>query len=228
MKLTQGRDQSPTRVVARRRAGLLLIVLVATSLMAVVGSLLWPEPAVGDWYTYRDIAPIRERWWTLLTALSVGLVLNVLAQALAALILTPDRGAMWTTAGAGIMWLGTGLYAVGVGGWAAIYFFGTHPALDVESGTRLLDQVANDARLFAVAIPGAVAVALGTIVQAVGLWRSRTLPRWVPILSLAIVLSFVAPGNGVVGALLGVPVAVAGIAIGYYAWRRTVVMPSSP
>jgi hypothetical protein len=156
-----------------------------------------------------------------LTALSVGLVLNVPAQALAALILTPDRGAMWTTAGASIMWLGTGLYAVGVGGWAAVYFFGTHPALDVASGTRLLDQVAEDPRLFAAALPGAVLVALGTVVQAVGLWRLRAVPRWVPILSLAIVLSFITPGSGVVGALLGIPVAVAGIAIGYYAWRRT-------
>jgi putative effector of murein hydrolase len=92
-------------LVTRRRAGLLLVVLVATSLLAILGSLLWPEPAVGDWYTYQDIAPIRERWWAVLTALSVGLVLNVPAQALAALILTPDRGAMWT-AGASLMWLG--------------------------------------------------------------------------------------------------------------------------
>jgi hypothetical protein len=128
---------------------------------------------------------------------------------------------MWTTAGASIMWVGTGLYAVGGGGWAAVYFSGTHPALDVASGTRLLDQVAEDTRLFAAALPGALLVALGTVVQAVGLWRSRALPRWVPILSLAIVLSFITPGHGVVGALLGIPAAVAGIAIGYYAWRRT-------
>jgi hypothetical protein len=221
MELPQRNDHSQRSVVTRRRAGLLLIVLVATSLLAIVGSLLWPEPAAGDWYTYRDIAPIRERWWAVLTALSVGLVLNVPAQALAALILTPDRGAMWTTAGASLMWLGTGLYAVGVGGWASVYFFGNHPALDVANGTRLLDQVADDPRLFAVALPGALLVALGTVVQAVGLWRSRALPRWVPILSLTIALSFIAPGSGVVGALLGIPVAVAGIAIGYYAWRRT-------
>jgi hypothetical protein len=153
MELPQRNDHGQRSVVTRRRAGLLLIVLVATSLLAIVGSLLWPEPAVGDWYSYSDIAPIRERWWAVLTALSVGLVLNVPAQALAALILTPDRGAMWTTAGASIMWVGTGLYAVGGGGWAAVYFFGTHPALDVASGTRLLDQVAEDPRLFAARSP---------------------------------------------------------------------------
>ena len=84
--------------------------------MAIVGSLLWPEPAVGDWYTHDDIAPIRERLWGLLSALSVGLVLNVPAQALAALLLTPAKGAMWTTVGAALIWLGTGFDAVGVGG----------------------------------------------------------------------------------------------------------------
>jgi hypothetical protein len=141
MQLPQRNDHAQMSMVTRRRAGLLLIVLVATSLLAIVGSLLWPEPAVGDWYSYSDIAPIRERWWAVLTALSVGLVLNVPAQALAALILTPHRGAMWTTAGASIMWVGTGLYAVGGGGWAAVYFLGLIPrsTLRVEraSSTRL-------------------------------------------------------------------------------------------
>jgi hypothetical protein len=74
MEPSQGNDHAQASVIARRRAGLLLIVLAATSLLAIVGSLLWPEPAVG----------------------------------------------------------------------ASVYFFGTHPALDVGSGTRLLDQVADD------------------------------------------------------------------------------------
>jgi hypothetical protein len=80
MEMPQRNDHAQRSLVTRRRAGLLLIVLVATSLLAILGSLLWPEPAVGDWYTYQDIAPIRERWWAVLTALSVGLVLNVPAQ----------------------------------------------------------------------------------------------------------------------------------------------------
>jgi hypothetical protein len=207
--------------VTHRRAGLLLAVLTITSVIAVVGGLLWPEPAAGDWYKYNDIAPIRERWWTLLTVMSTSLVLNVPAQALAALLLTRRRGAAWTTVGAGLMWLGTGLYAVGVAGWASVYFFATDPVLDSASSTQLLDRAAEDPRLFAVAIPGAVLVALGTLVQAVGLLRSHALPRWVPILSLAVILSFVVPGSGIAGAIVGIPIAVAGIAMGYYAWRAT-------
>jgi hypothetical protein len=78
----------PEGIIARPRAGLLLIVLPFSSVVAVGGSLLWPEPATGDWYSYQDIAPVRELWWGLLTMLSVSLVLNVPAQALAALLLT--------------------------------------------------------------------------------------------------------------------------------------------
>jgi hypothetical protein len=48
MELPQRNDHGQRSVVTRRRAGLLLIVLVATSLLAIVGSLLWPEPASGS------------------------------------------------------------------------------------------------------------------------------------------------------------------------------------
>ena len=98
--------------------------------------------------------------------------------------------------------------------------------LEAASGTRLLDRVGEDPRLFAVALPGAVLVALGTVAQAVGLLRSRALPRWVPLLSLTIVLSFFVPGSGVAGAIAGIPVAAAAIALGYFAWRRS--SPATP
>jgi hypothetical protein len=218
--LPQAAGESSAEVVARRRTALLFVVLIVTSTVALVGGVLWPDPATGDWYSYRDIAPIRHRWWVVVTALSISLVLNVPAQALAAVLLTRDRGAVWTTVGAGMMWVGTGFYAAGAAGWAAFYFFATDPALDAASGTRLLDQVGDDPRMFAIAIPGAVLVALGTAVQAAGLWRSRALPRWVPILTLVIILTFIVPTSGPIGLLVEIPVAVAGIALGYFAWRR--------
>lgn len=213
--------RSPSSTIARRRAALLAVVLLVTSLVAVVGGLFWPEAGDGDWYGYDDIAPLRDRWWGVLTLMSASLVLNVPAQALAAVMLTTGRGAAWTTVGAAAMWLGTGLYAVGVAGWAATYYFVTDPAFDADRGAALLERVEDDPRLFAAAIAGAVLVALGTVVQAVGLLRSRALPRWVPILSLTIVLTFILPGEGVLGLVFGLPIAVAGTAIGYFAWRHT-------
>lgn len=219
---------SASATIAQRRAALLAVVLLVTSLVAVVGGLFWPEAGSGDWYGYDDIAPVRDRWWGLLTLMSASLVLNVPAQALAAVLLTDGRGAAWTTVGAALMWLGTGLYAVGVAGWAATYYFATDPALDAGSGAALLERVADDPRLFAAAIAGAALVAVGTVVQAVGLLRSHALPRWVPILSLTIVLTFFLPGEGVLGLVFGLPVAVAATALGYFAWRRSAGPPPNP
>ena len=218
--MTSAAIRSPSPTIAERRAALLAVVLLLTSLVAVVGGLFWPEAGSGDWYGYDDIAPVRDRWWGLLTLMSASLVLNVPAQALAAVMLTDGRGAAWTTVGAAVMWLGTGLYAVGVAGWAATYYFLTDPTFDADRGAALLERVEDDPRLFAAAVAGAVLVALGTVTQAVGLLRSRAVPRWVPILSLAIVLTFFLPGEGVLGLVFGLPVAVASTAIGYFAWRR--------
>jgi hypothetical protein len=214
-------DVPGTASIARTRAGLLAVVLLVTSVIAVVGGLFWPEAGSGDWYSYGDIAPLRDRWWALLTVMSASLVLNVPAQALAAVALTRGRGAGCTTVGAALMWLGTGLYAVGVAGWAATYYFATDPAFDRDGGAALLELVEDDPRLFAAAIPGAVLVALGTVVQAVGLLRSHALPTWVPILSLTIVLTFLLPGEGWLGLVFGLPVAVAGTALGWFTWRST-------
>ncbi|HEX8867892.1 MAG TPA: hypothetical protein VF821_19695, partial [Lentzea sp.] len=61
----------------------------------------------------------------------------------------------------------------------------------------------------------------GTVLQCVGLFRSRAVPTWVPIAALTIVLTFVIPGNGLAGLLTSIPMAAAGIGLGYCAWRSS-------
>ncbi|WP_329002852.1 DUF4386 domain-containing protein [Kribbella sp. NBC_00709] len=209
--------------VTRRRIGIAGLVLALTAVAALPGGVLWPEPSGGsETYTYGDIQPLRDRWWGLLVFLSANLVLNVLAQALLTVFLVRRRGAAWATAGGLIMWIGTALYAVGVAGWAATYYFATAPGVDAAAGTSVMDQAADDlAHLFGPMIIGSALVALGTVIQAVGLFRSRAVPRWIPLLWLTIVLTFVIPGNGWVGLLTAVPMTAASIGTAYYAWRRS-------
>src|ERR1044071_2845130 len=72
----------------RARLAVLAVVLGATSVAAVAGGLLWPEPAAGgETYSYADIASGRELWWGLLTGLAAMQVLNIPLQALATLVL---------------------------------------------------------------------------------------------------------------------------------------------
>jgi hypothetical protein len=145
------------------------------------------------------------------------LVINVPAQALLTTLLVRGRGAAWATVGAVMMWIGTALYAVGGAGWAAAYYFATAPGVD----PTVIDRVNDDtAHLFGVMIPGALLVAVGTVIQVVGLWRSHAVPRWIPLCWLTIVATFIVPGNGVAGLITAVPMTASSIGTAYYAWRR--------
>jgi hypothetical protein len=218
MSVDTVRSQTVTDPVTRQRVGLVAVLFSVTSLIAVGGGLLWPEPAAGgDIYAYADIQPHRDLWWGLLLALSSMLVLNVPAQALLTTFLVRRRGALWATVGGVMMWIGTALYAVGGAGWAAAYYFATAPGVDAG-----VIEKANDdwAHLFVPLMAGALLVALGTVVQVVGLWRSRAVPRWIPLLWLTIVATFIVPGNGLAGLITAVPMAAAALGTSYYAWRR--------
>ena len=207
--------------VTRRRVGFVSLVLALTAVASLPGGLLWPSPAGGgETYTYADIQPLRDRWWMLLVFLSANLILNVPAQALATVMLVRRRGAAWATAGGAVMWIGTALYAVGVGGWAATYYFATAPAVGEAAGSAVMDAAADDMlHLFVAMITGSLMVAVGTVIQSVGLWRSHAVPRWIPLLWLTTILTFVIPGNGVAGLLTAVPMTAASIGTAYYAWR---------
>ncbi|GHH28141.1 hypothetical protein [Lentzea cavernae] len=204
----------------RARLAVLAVVLGATSVAAVAGGLLWPEPAAGgETYSYADIASRRELWWGLLTGLAAMQVLNIPLQALATMVLVRRRGSAWATWGAGLMWVGGGLQGAGVAGWAAAYFFPTDPSVGVAAGEAVVGAANGSAYLFALMVPGAVLVLVGTVLQCVGLFRSRAVPGWVPVLLLFIVVTFVVPGNGLAGLLTSVPMAAGAIGLGYHAWR---------
>ena len=102
----------------------------------------------------------------------------------------------------------------------AAYFFATEPTLGTDVGTSVFAGINNDqGHLLGVLIPGALMAIVGQILQAVGLLRSRAVPRWVPIASMFALLTVVVPGNGVVGLVTSLPMTA--IAIAYFAYRRT-------
>ena len=204
------------------RVSLLAIALGVTAVAAAVGGLFWPEPAGGgDTYSYADIASDRGLWWGLLGGLAVVAVINVPLQAIATMFLVRERGSLWATVGGCLMWVGIGLQATGGAGWASAYFYPTDPSLDPGVGSAVIDAANNDlAHLFGFLIPGALLVVLGTVIQCVGLFRAHVVPVWVPIGLLFAVITFLVPGNGALGLVTSVPMAVGAIGLGYFAWRR--------
>ena len=219
---TLGDEATSSDTSTRHRLALLGIVLTITSIAAIPVGVLWPEPeSGGDLYAYSDIEPIRAFWWGLLTFGSAMLVLNVPLQALVTMALVRRRGWVWATVGAAMMWIGTGLYAAGASAWAAAYYFPTDPSVDPSAGRAVFDAIeADSAHVFATLIPGALLVALGTVVQVVGLFRARAVPIWIPIFALMVVPTFIVPGNGLIGVITAAPMAAAAIGLAYYAWRR--------
>jgi hypothetical protein len=172
---------------------------------------------------YASIASVRGYVWAFFLFAGVQLIVGASAAALAAWLLAPDRGARWATIGGSLVGVGAAIYGVGIGGWAAIYYFGTDPAtLDPVTATRLIDRVNGDTtRMLAVPIGGALLVALGSILLAVALWRARSVPRWVPIVGgLTAVTGIVVPPDTVAGVLSEGAGSASSIAIGWYAWRR--------
>ncbi len=118
--------------------------------------------------------------------------------------------------------VGCALYAIGVGGWAMVYFFATDsPALDPATANAFVESVNADGfHLFAAPFGGAILGTLATALFAVGLWRSGNLPKWV--IALAVVGSIVTflPPEGVLGALLELPQATASVLAAWYLWRQ--------
>jgi hypothetical protein len=210
----------PADPVTRRRIGAIGLVLTISNVIATPGGVLWPEPSGGgETYSYADIQPLRDRWWSLLVVLSVSALLGVPAQAFLTTYLVRKRGAAWATTGGFLMWIGIAFQAVGVGVLAATYYVAT--GVDATTGGAVIDNANDDLlHLFGPLLAGALVVALGTVIQVVGLWRSHAVPRWVPLLVLFVVISFVVPGNGWIGLAVQIPMAAGGIAIAYYAWRR--------
>jgi hypothetical protein len=202
------------------RYTLLFATILATSLGGLVVALRFPTEAEG--FTYATVAEDPIAFWSFLLAAGVNLAVGTTALAVAGMSLVRQRGAVWATLGAASMWLGAGLYAVGIGNWAGMFVTATRPVvLDQSTGRDLVDAINTDVLLmWAAPGGGAALVAIGTVLLAVGLWRARSVPRWIPtVAAVGIVASFLIPTSGLVGLFVEGPIAVSSLAIGWYAWR---------
>jgi hypothetical protein len=220
--LAEPRSAARARDARGHRLGLLFAAILATSVSALALSIVSFAKPIGEGDglpDYAAIASSRGYVWAFFTVAGIQLVIGASTAALAAMLLAPNR---WGTVGASVVWLGAALYGVGIGGWAAAYYFGTDPALAPGAAAGLIDRINDDsAHVLAVPIAGAVFIGLGTLALAVALWRARSVPRWVPIVgALAAVTTIVLPPDSAAGIVSEAASSVTTVAIGWYAWRR--------
>ncbi|TXL58046.1 hypothetical protein [Aeromicrobium terrae] len=203
------------------RVRLLAVVLAVTAIATVPGGVLWPDTSTGEEsYAFSDVEPIRQTWFAVLLAIAVVAAVNVPAQALVTVLLVRARGAAWATWGAALMWVGIALQAAGAAFLAGAYYFPTDPSVPRSAGEAVFSAAADDqGHLYGVLVAGALTVVVGTVLQVVGLFRARVVRVWVPLALLFSVLTFLVPGNGVVGLVTSLPMAAGSVALAWCAWR---------
>lgn len=221
--VTDRTTSATAELVTPGRVKVLATLLVLTALPASFLGVLWKGPEeTNGLYTFAEISPDRDLWWALVTAVGVLLAISVPIQALLTMLLTTARGSTWSTVGGVLMWIGAGLQAAGLGGWASAYFFPTDPDVGASAGAAVIEAAnADEAHLLGLVPAGMALVVLGTILQSVGLFRAKSVPVWVPIAMLSVVLMFVVPGFGAQSLIGSIPMAVATISIAVLAVRRT-------
>jgi hypothetical protein len=207
---------------ARTRITIVCVVLALTGLAAIPIGLLWPGSSnSGTVLTVGDVQSYRQTWWVLIMSGAVLTSLNVPAQAIAVLTLVRERGAKAATWGASLMWVGAVLESVGLAGFAAAYFYPSDPSVSHEAGAAVFTSIAHDhIHLLAVQLPGHLLSTIGILVQAVALFRSQAVPKWVPIISLSILVTYVIPGSHAIGLVTQLPLAATCLALAYYARSR--------
>jgi hypothetical protein len=212
-----------TELVTRTRIAVVCVVLALTAVAAVPIGLFWPGGTnSGTALTVADVASYRQTWWVFIMSSAVLTSLNVPAQAIAVLALVRERGAKAATWGAGLMWVGAVLEAVGLAGFGSAYFYPSDPSVSHAAGAAVFSSIADDhLHLLAIQLPGHLLSTIGIVVQSVALFRSKAVPKWVPIISLSILVTYVIPGGHVIGLVTQLPLAATCLGLAYYARRRT-------
>jgi hypothetical protein len=212
-----------TENATRTRITAVCVLLALTAIATIPIGLLWPGGSdSGTVLKVEDVQTYRQTWWVLIVLGAVLTALNVPAQAIAVLSLVRAKGAKAATWGAGLMWVGSVMEAVGLAGFAGAYFYPSDPSVSHSAGAQVFDSIAQDhAHLLAVQLPGHLLSTIGIVIQAVALFRSRAVPKWLPIMSLSILVTYVIPGSHLIGLVTQLPLAATCLGLAYYARRRT-------
>lgn len=185
--------------VARAR---LTVVRTALALAAAVETawlVVHPGPPRGD-LGYASIAPARDVVWAAYLVDMVAFATVAAMFALVACALAPARGGTWATVGAVLTAGGGFLFATGPWAMAVMFWYATDTSvLPAATGTAFVDHVhANLEHVVGPQFVGLLGFCVGVLLLAVALWRSRSVPRWLPAaLAVLVVGQFVSPGDRV-------------------------------
>lgn len=165
--------------------------VLSVGALAAAGFLVVRPGAARTDRSYAAVAAGRDAAWLghLVECLGYGLL--GIGLALAACLIARRRGAVWATVGGvmvalgGLFWAAMA-YAVGAFDWYAT----ATAALPEASGSALLAYAQDHPERLVVAdLAGFVLFTLGSLLVCVGLWRSRAVPKALPITIVVLTLA---------------------------------------
>lgn len=171
---------------------------LALSAAAVAAVLIWHPWPARDQFDYGDIAPIRDAMWGAIVIDAVAFAVVGITLSIVVCGFARSRGAVWASIGAVLTTLGGIALAMGEFGFAALSWYSTETdAVPVAEGTKLLDYTVNHPEHgMVVQMAGFLLFTLGSILLIVALIRSRAVPLWLPIASLALIVAQFTPVPG--------------------------------
>lgn len=210
--------------VARLRAALVAVAVAAggvseTAFIAWHGSYDPMDFPIA----YDTFVPIRDAWLNTHYYLGIGMAVFMVGLAVAACMLTPARGAVWTTVGAAMTVLAGIVHLAGTAGEGVAMAYAADPAaLPPAQGDVLLRFIfENDGRFVYGILAGILLMTLGGVLIGVGLARAHTVPRWVPytLITSTLLLPVLPIAYGWLPS--GVTTVVS-VVIAWFAWRRVI------
>jgi hypothetical protein len=169
MSTTSLPPAAPVTSAASRVRPAILAALLALGALVIAAMVLWQPWGERDAIAYADLAPNRDAGWlgSLLDGVAFGVVGVTLG--LAVCLLAPARGAVWATVGAVTTGFGGVLFAAGILAMGTLAWYATATdAIPADAGTG--PQAA-----------GFLLFTLGSLALMVALWRSGSVPRWLPV-----------------------------------------------
>lgn len=158
-------------------------------------------------------------WFGVVGGIATGAVFVTLGLAVC-LLVPAGRGQVVATAGAVLTVFGgicfaAGFFAFGVSSW-----FATLPLPGPVAPAALFDAVQADAmRSFGPQLVGFLLAGVGTVLLAVALWRSRAVPRWLPVTTVLALVAMFLVGGGLLYDLLHAAFMATLVVLAVFCWR---------
>ena len=188
-------DTPVLRLAAGRGRTRIIAAALAISAAVVAAVLLFRPWQVRNSFAYAELAPVRDAIWTAIFIDALAFVTVAISLALSVALAARTRGSRLANVGAFITIAGSVLFAMGAFAFVALVWLVTDTAvLPAADGARVLDAALTEmAHVVAPQALGFLLYTVGTLLLAVALFRSRAVPRWLPIaIVVATLLQFAA------------------------------------